>query len=103
MSQDFFNSKNPHAYFLANSLREKCPDTEFFLVRIFPQSNWYLPVFTPSTGKYGPGKTPYLDTFHTVTFEGVLSAQSRPYQFKFFKSCLAEILLGTFLNILSHM
>ena len=24
------------------------------------------PVFSPNTGKYGPEKTPYLDTFHTV-------------------------------------
>ena len=24
----------------------------------------YFPVFTPNTGKYGPEKTPYLDTFH---------------------------------------
>ena len=23
-------------------------------------------VFTPNTGKYGPEKTPYLDTFHAV-------------------------------------
>ena len=23
-------------------------------------------VFGPNTGKYGPEKTPYLDTFHTV-------------------------------------
>ena len=36
-------------------LREKSPNTEFFVVRIFP-----------NTGKYGPEKTPYLDTFHTV-------------------------------------
>ena len=34
-------------------LREKCPNPEFFLVLIFP-------------GKYGPEKTPYLDTFQTV-------------------------------------
>ena len=26
----------------------------------------YFPVFSPNTGKYGPKKTPYLDTFHTV-------------------------------------
>ena len=32
---------------------------QFFLVRIFP-------VFSPKTGKYGPEKTPYLDTFHAV-------------------------------------
>ena len=33
------------------TLREKCPNTEFFLVRIFPHPDW---------------KTPYLDTFHAV-------------------------------------
>ena len=27
----------------------------------------YFPVFSPNTGKYGPEKTPYLDTFHAVT------------------------------------
>ena len=26
----------------------------------------YFPVFSPNTRKYGPGKTPYLDTFHAV-------------------------------------
>ena len=26
----------------------------------------YFPVFNPSTGKYGPEKTPYLDFFHAV-------------------------------------
>ena len=26
----------------------------------------YLSVFSPNTGKYGPEKTPYLDTFHVV-------------------------------------
>ena len=44
------------------TLREKCPNTEFFLVRIFP----YLSVFSPNTRKYGPEKTLYLDTFHAV-------------------------------------
>ena len=37
-------------------LREQCPNTEFFLVRIF-----LYPV--RNTGKYGPEKTTYLDTF----------------------------------------
>ena len=31
-------------------------------------SGKYFPVFSPSTGKYGPEKTPYLETFHEVTF-----------------------------------
>ena len=50
---------------------EKCPNTEFFLVCIFPHSDTiqrdtYLAVFSPNAGKYGPGKTPYLHTFHVV-------------------------------------
>ena len=54
------------------SLREKCPNTEFFLVRIFPHSNW-IRKYTeyPAFGldperKYGPEKTRYLDTDHAV-------------------------------------
>ena len=35
--------------------------------------------------------------------EGVWSALSRPYTFTCFKGCLPHILLGSFLNILSHM
>ena len=47
------------------ALHEKCPNMEFFLVRIFPYSE-YLSVFSPNAVKYGPEKTPYLDTFRTV-------------------------------------
>ena len=42
---------------LGLSLHEKCPNPEFFLARIFRLN----------TGKCGPEKTPYLDTFHAVT------------------------------------
>ena len=28
--------------------------------------NTYLFVFSPNVGKYGPEKTPHLDTFHAV-------------------------------------
>ena len=28
---------------------------------------------------------------------------SRPYHFKFFKDCLSQVLLGTFLNTLAHI
>ena len=42
---------------------EKCPNTEFFLVSIFPQLDWIW----RDAGKYGPEKTSYLDTFHAVT------------------------------------
>ena len=50
---------------LVATLHEKCPNTEFFLVRIFPHSE-YLYVFSPNAGKYGPEKTVYLDAFHVV-------------------------------------
>ena len=42
--------------------REKCLNTEFFLVRIFPHSDWirrdtpYLSISSPNGGKYGPEK-----------------------------------------------
>ena len=44
------------------ALRKKCPNTKFFLVCIFPHSDWiltdspYLSVFSPNAGKYGPEK-----------------------------------------------
>ena len=52
----------------------KCPNMEFFCDPYFPAfglntekySPYVLSVFSPNAGKYGPGKTPYLDTFHTV-------------------------------------
>ena len=54
------------------TLREKYPNMEFFLVRIFPHLDWirrnipYLSVFSPNAEKYRPEKTPYLDTFQAV-------------------------------------
>ena len=54
------------------TLRENCPNTEFFLVHIFSHLDWirrdtpYLFVSSPNAGKYGPEKTPYLETFHAV-------------------------------------
>ena len=38
------------------TMREKCPNTEFFLVHIFSHSDWTR------------RDTPYLDTFHAVLF-----------------------------------
>ena len=38
-------------------LREKCPNTEFFLVRIFPHLDW----IRRDTEKYGAEIIPYLD------------------------------------------
>ena len=58
------------------TLLEKCPNTEVFLVRIFPHSD-YLSIFSPNAGKYGPEKTPYLDTFHKVLV--MLSSKQQMY------------------------
>ena len=35
-------------------------------VQIWSFSGPYFPVFGLNRGKYGAGKTPYLDTFHAV-------------------------------------
>ena len=54
------------------AMREKCPNTEFFLVRVLIHSDWirrdteYLSVSSPNAGKYEPEKALYLDTFHAV-------------------------------------
>ena len=54
------------------TLCKMCPNTEFFLVSIFPYSDWIrrfaeeISVFSPNMGKYGPEKTLYLHTFHAV-------------------------------------
>ena len=63
---------------------------EFFLVRIFLLSDWirrdtvYLSVFSLKAGKYGPEKTPYLDTFYEVGktqqhYHGDISLVSYPH------------------------
>ena len=33
----------------------------------------YFPVFGPNTGKYGPEKTPHLDTFHAVLWNQLIA------------------------------
>ena len=45
------------------TLRKNCPDTELFLVRIFPHSDW---IRKDNEYGYGPEITPYSDTFHAV-------------------------------------
>ena len=53
-------------------MREKYPNTEFVLVRIFPHLDWigrdnpFLFVFSSNAEKHGPEKSSHLDTFHTV-------------------------------------
>ena len=50
------------------SLLETCPNWEFFLVRIFPYSDWIqiftmqISLFSPNTRKYGPVKL-WIRTF----------------------------------------
>ena len=51
-----------------NALREKFPILEFFMVRIFRNQTEHFKtsVLCRITGKYGPGKTSYSDTFHAI-------------------------------------
>ena len=60
---------------LSIALRKKYPNTEFFLVRIFPHLNWirrdteYLSLFSPNVGKYGPEKLRIWTLFTQCRFE----------------------------------
>ena len=49
---------------IEQSLREKCRNTEFFLVRI-----------CSNVGKYGPEKTLYLEIFHAVSDSQTVNIQ----------------------------
>ena len=46
------------------SLRDKCPNTEF--------SSPYFPAFGLNTEKYGPEKTPHLDTLYAVSVSSTI-------------------------------
>ena len=50
------------------TLREKCPNMEFFMSVFSRIRTEYGEIrsFSPNTGKLGPKNTPYLDTFHAV-------------------------------------
>ena len=48
------------------NIYNKTGDKESKQGYFYHYENSYFPVFSPNTGKYGPGKTPYLDTFHAV-------------------------------------
>ena len=68
---------------LALSLREKCPNTELFLVRIFLHSDQirkdmeHISATSPNVRKYGPEITPYLDTFHAVLHSKIIFIHSK--------------------------
>ena len=69
----FFWLTHQSTLIIHHSMSEKCPNTEFFLVSIFPHLDWirrdtsYLSVFSPNARKCGPEKTPSLETFRTAT------------------------------------
>ena len=71
-----YGGQNPKiSLSVVTDTREKCPNTEFFLVRIFLYSDWIRTeyVFSPNTGKHVPEKTPYLDTFHAMWAMDIIS------------------------------
>ena len=63
--------------FISSITAWKVPKYRVFLVRIIMYSDWIrrlISVFSPNTGKYGPEKTPYLDTFHAVYVLEILNS-----------------------------
>ena len=64
ITKNDYKGTGMNSHFCRSKLNYKqvfCPNTEFF-----------LSVFSPSAGKYGPEKTPYLDTFHAVKLSSLL-------------------------------
>ena len=86
----FYLSFIIHSLFIQLYCVKSVRNTELFLARIFPHSDWirrdtkYVSVFSPNAGKYGPDITPYLNTFHAVV---ELAFYIRPiYLNNFFKN-----------------
>ena len=50
----------------------------------------YVPVFGLNTGIYGPGITPYLDTFHAVTRVGFFNNRLNKRNKTVFSSYLSD-------------
>ena len=94
--------------FIPFLLREKCPSVEFFLVRIFPQSNRirrdtpYLSVFSLNAGKYGAEKTPHFDTFHAVFISFFIYPSASAATHFFWKSKSILISLSLFFSTLIY-
>ena len=83
---------------IVRALCEKCPNTEFFQVRIFPHLDWmqrdapYLSVFSPNAGKSGPEKAPQgydqkRKLFRTNSFVLAHSSAKKIYIDQFGVSC----------------
>ena len=66
------------AHLLKATMREKCPNTEFFLVHkvTIKNANDQISVFSPDIGKSTPEKTPYLDTFHAAKTKNIIAANN---------------------------
>ena len=60
----------------------------YFLVFLLNTERYYLSVFSPNTGKYGPEISPYLETFHAVISVIVLQNMIRIYVFTKFGKVL---------------
>ena len=63
-----------HSFIIENDTHcVKCVQMQSFFSSVFSRirtkdrDTKYLSVFSLNAGKYGPEKTPYLDTFHAVT------------------------------------
>ena len=58
--------RHAKTHLVSHTLREKCPNTEFFLVRVSPYSEWiwkdteYLSVFSPNAEKHRLEKTLFM-------------------------------------------
>ena len=78
------------------TLREKCPNTEFFLVRKFLDSDW---IFSPNPGKYGSEKTPYQYLSVFSPYAGKIRTRKNSIFGYFSRSVILLILLQHLISL----
>ena len=59
-------------YILSQNHCVKSVQIRDFFWPVFSRIRTEYAVFSPNAGKYGPEKTPYLDTFHAVSFYPII-------------------------------
>ena len=71
-SEIFFIYRELRQWLFGPNQRTKESTTAWKVSKYGVFSGPYFPVFGLNTGKYGPEKTPYLDTFYTVYMNGIV-------------------------------
>ena len=65
---------------------------QFKIIRLSSPAWKVSTVFIPNTGKYGPEKTPYLDTFHAVLPPKIAKSKNIPFVITYYENAEVVVL-----------